>query len=350
MSSNKAAGIGLGDPAVTIGNIPKLTKKNYASWLPGMKILCSKLYGKQANVLKNNVAFVYPAVVAADYTPPLGAGQLALTGAQLAKLRLKAEEERNAKVLKLADNMAGFYATLWDSLSIESQQLIRVRPDYVAADLTEDPNLLFPIIRETHLLEIAGGPQMIVHERVRLGIDFAYFSQGEAVSLGAFKVEFIDRRGMLTAAGVAVPSPEEEAMLFLMKLDARRHGDMLQIMANDAMRGTPWPATLDEAYLQASTWKVKQQSTGSGEKYGNIQSSYVLAEDSRKRSRSTSSSRERTSGKKKPSSQVETRTCHHCLRKGHLARDCPDQKATNGDRLLVAIGESTDEDDDDTLY
>ena len=34
-----------------------LTMKNYQSWLSNHKIRCSKLFGKQANVLKTNVRY-----------------------------------------------------------------------------------------------------------------------------------------------------------------------------------------------------------------------------------------------------------------------------------------------------
>ena len=49
-----------------------LTMKNYQSWLSNQKIRCSKLFGKQANVLKTNVRYTYPAVQRKDYTPPVG--------------------------------------------------------------------------------------------------------------------------------------------------------------------------------------------------------------------------------------------------------------------------------------
>ena len=90
-----------------------LTLKNYQQrWLKQQRIRCSKLYGKQANVLKNNVRYTYSAVVAADYTPPLGAEQAPLNPPQLRKLRLKSEEDRNGRAQKLVDNEPRFYSTL----------------------------------------------------------------------------------------------------------------------------------------------------------------------------------------------------------------------------------------------
>ena len=55
---------------------------------------------------------------------------------------------------------------MWDCISVESSgEIIRVGPGYPAADLEQYPNLLFLIIREPHLLEMAGGPEMVVYER-----------------------------------------------------------------------------------------------------------------------------------------------------------------------------------------
>ncbi len=35
------------------------------------------------------------------------------------------------------------------------------------ADMEQDPNLLFVIIRETHFLEMAGGLEMVVYKRIK---------------------------------------------------------------------------------------------------------------------------------------------------------------------------------------
>ena len=75
-----------------------LTMKNYQSWLSNQKIRCSKLFGKQANVLKTNVRYTYPAVQRKDYTPPVGPGLAPLRPTQLRNLRLTAaEEDRNGR-------------------------------------------------------------------------------------------------------------------------------------------------------------------------------------------------------------------------------------------------------------
>jgi hypothetical protein len=46
--------------------------------------------------------------------------------------------------------MPKLYATLWDSILVESQEIIRVQSGFEAVDMEQDLNLLFVIIRETH--------------------------------------------------------------------------------------------------------------------------------------------------------------------------------------------------------
>ena len=327
-----------------------LTLKNYQRWLKQQRIRCSKLYGKQANVLKNNVRYTYPAVVAADYTPPLGAEQAPLNPPQLRKLRLKSEEDRNGREQKLVDNEPRFYSTLWDSISVESQEIIRVRPEFPAADLEQDPNLLFLIIRATHLLEMAGGPEMVMYERIKKQMEFMAFHQGGTETLGEFKVEYMERRATLTAAGIAAPLPAEDALWFLLKLDQSRHGDMINKLTNDALRGTAWPATIDAAYLQASTWRVQEPRRN----FDTVPAVYVIADQMTKGKKKAPAGKKTTS----PSSP-ETRKCFACEKTGHLAKDCPDlarHKATANLALMTtdarpyALYDDDDDSDDGYRY
>ena len=69
-------------------------------------------FGFQANVIKNNVPYIPRAIVPADYTPPLGSGEPALTAAALVLLRVNTEKQRNKEILQLKLSMPKFYATL----------------------------------------------------------------------------------------------------------------------------------------------------------------------------------------------------------------------------------------------
>ena len=59
---------------------------------------------------------------------------------------------------------------------MESQEIIRVRPGVDAADLEQDPNLLFVILCEKHLFEMAGCPEMVIlYERIKRQVEFMSF-------------------------------------------------------------------------------------------------------------------------------------------------------------------------------
>ena len=63
------------------------TANNFNRWRLYQIDRCSIEYGFQANILKNNVIYVPPAVAAADYTPAIIEGEPAVTAASLATLR-----------------------------------------------------------------------------------------------------------------------------------------------------------------------------------------------------------------------------------------------------------------------
>ena len=72
---------------------------------------------------------------------------------------------------------------------MESQEIIRVRPGVDAADLEQDPNLLFVILREKHILEMAGGPEMVIllYERKKSKWNLCHLFKGKMICLGHSK-------------------------------------------------------------------------------------------------------------------------------------------------------------------
>ena len=81
--------------------------------------------------------------------------------------------------------MPKFYATLWESLSIESKEEVSQHARFLEADIIQDPNIF--IIRETHLTEIHGvglGPLEIV----QMKNNFNQLRQKPGTSIGEFNV------------------------------------------------------------------------------------------------------------------------------------------------------------------
>jgi hypothetical protein len=70
-------------------------------------------------------------------------------------------------------------------------------------------------------------------------------------------------------------------MIFLNKLDRGRYGSMMTDLSNAAMRGTPWPSTLAEAYTVAAHWQVSSPLLGINSRadMNTMQSVYMFADD-----------------------------------------------------------------------
>ena len=103
-------------------------------------------------------------------------------------------------------------------MSIESKEEISQHAQFVQADLLHDPNMLWSIIRETHLIRIHGiglGPLEIVQMKNK----FAQLRQKPGTSIGEFKKNFDIQYEALLGAGVPATASPELAMLFLSKLN-----------------------------------------------------------------------------------------------------------------------------------
>ena len=179
---------------------------------------CSIEFGFQANILKNNVVYEPPGKTATDYTPAAMEGETPLSAASLTTLRLEAEKQRNKEVHQLKLSMPKFFATLWETTSIESKVEVSQHTRFIEADLLHDPNILLTIIRETHLTRIHGvglGPLEIVNVKNKL----ALLRQKPCTSIGEIKKEFDIQYEALLGAGVTATAQPELAMPFLSKLD-----------------------------------------------------------------------------------------------------------------------------------
>ena len=261
--------------------------------------------------------------------------------------------------------MPKFYATLWESLSIESREEVMQHARFLEADVSQDPNILWLIIRETHLTAIHGvglGPL----ELVQMKNNFGQLRQKPGVSIGEFKKDFDVLYEALLGAGVAATAQPELAMLFLSKLDPLRYAAMLAQLTNDATLGRAFPATLHAAWSVSSGWKTANVKTSGG---SDLQSVFVLADDftagPTAGQQTKQAGRFTPSNKKKPpqstipqperklpnATTTETRTCRGCLVKGHIYRNCPDNPQrspipTPETKVMIARGEddATDED------
>ena len=158
--------------------------------------------------------------------PSLGAGEPALTAAALVLLRVDMEKQRNKEILQLKLSMPKFYATLWESLFIESEKEVSQHAQYIQAALDQDPKVLWIIISETHLTAIHAvglGALQVVQLKNKL----SQLRQKPDVSIGEFKKEFDLQLDALLGAAVSATAQPELAMLFISKVDPQRYAGML---------------------------------------------------------------------------------------------------------------------------
>ena len=254
-------------------------------------------------------------------------------------------------------------------MSIESKEEVTQHAQFVQADLLHDPNMLWRIIRETHLTNIHGvglGPLEIVQMKNKFG----QLRQKPGTSIGEFKKEFDLQYEALLGAGVIATAQPELAMLFLSKLDPHRYATMLAQLTNDATLGRAFPQSLHAAWSVASGWKTASVKIAGG---SDMQSVFLLADEvtvgpvsskyttlgsisSKPAGRSQSNAKKSQqppprnplpSVQKQSSSfpTSETRTCRGCLAKGHIYRDCPDNPKRES-KVMIARGEDDTTEDD----
>jgi hypothetical protein len=178
------------------------------------------MFGAQANVLKNNVAYVPPAVVEADFMPveDPGGGGHGFNATAIATLRLEAEKARGKKIRELKDAEPRFYSSIWAAISIESRELIKAHEDYNQADLRNDPNKLWLIIRETHHTNLhGGGATMTTLDKVHKRDEFSRLYQQPGMNIALFKKKFEDLIIEMKSLDIDLPPDDQLALIFLDK-------------------------------------------------------------------------------------------------------------------------------------
>jgi uncharacterized membrane protein YgcG len=186
----------------------------------------------------------------------------ALSAASVATLRLEAEKERNKEVRALKLALPRLYATIMTIVSPESKEEIRQHPDFEAADLAKDANVLWRIITETHLTAVHRvSDSMRVFDQMSLRTRFAHLRQKHGVSIGVFKQEY------------------DELKVFLSKLDIVRYGEMFSFLTNRAHMGKNFPATLHDAWQVASKWTVSGPGDGKMDASGELLSIFALEDE-----------------------------------------------------------------------
>ena len=245
---------------------------NFHHWRKTTVVELQKVLGDVANVMKTDKATVIPPVVEADYTPD---GE-PVDPATLVALRTDAEKSRMRQVRELKKNYVPFYASLLSLLSPGSRDLVERHAGFAANDLVMDPNVLWSMIRETHATNTTGTSQeQILSNKVLMQMEFNDLRQGKT-SIIEFKELFLSKWKTLLSNGVHEIDEAELALVFLYKLDKGRYGQMMVDLANDALKGVPYPKTVLATYVMAANRQEYSASTSSN---SGMHTVYTLSED-----------------------------------------------------------------------
>ena len=348
--------------ASTVTPVVKLTctksasgRNNYAAWLAYVIDTLGVQFGLIASVMKTNVPYEVPALVPEDYTPVLPEGMGELTAANVRDLFIRAHSRRAEEVAKVQREAPMFYRALWATLSEESRNLVKAQPGYGGDEgfgANERPNELWAAIRLTHftLENAAEGVAMADLNLLAKEKAFERLQQKPSQPIADFLREYLDLITDIEAAGVPPREESLKAAYFLDKLDKQRHGQMLVQLRNRALLGEPYPQTVQEAYVLASTWRASVASGDAGGDDGT--GIFILSDEVRPaKPKAASAGDNKSAGKKggggaakgggsKTAAATDDsdvldaaeeearlayfalRKCHECKQRGHARKDC----------------------------
>lgn len=313
--------------------------------------MTEKEFGFLSNVIKTGTKYVPEAISPEEF----GLKDDASKEVKLA-FQLEVEKLRLKEMSALKTNMPKFYASIYETLSPSSVEVVKAHKNFEDADLKRDGNTLWTIIVETHCSNISGSA-MTEFDKARMESDFALLCQGDKESISGFKSRFDEMLDLLKHAKCTARTEDQLSVQFLTKLDKRRYGSMLTALNNQHLLGADIPNTLDKAYRVANKWKVEQVVDAQGE---NLESVLISADEVT----SPGASKRQIKGKK-PTPQAPptpkaqpapkaptgeaTKWCYKCHEKGHIRPNCPLLKK-NQETALIAQGETEECDEECEEY
>jgi hypothetical protein len=305
---------------------------NYQEWLPKAKSFLSQKYGPLATVWTTFRPYIHPAVRLTDYTPEIGpailaadgtvavAALLPLSAAELTKLRVKAEENRNARIQAMKDQWKSCWEDTMSMMSEESKVEASTHPDYLNAEMFTDPNQLAVIINNTHLSAYAGDVGMEDFEEELVDEEFNRLKQNPGESLGLFYQRFQQTLLRRSAAGLPDITPAKLGLKFFRKVDQIQHNEVV----TDATNKKNFPTSLADAYSRVSKWKsVNKPISFSGYKSaagGRLQAVMVAETTVVKKKLG----KQFTGGNDPRADQPFKGRCDNCDKLGHAYYECPD--------------------------
>jgi hypothetical protein len=148
-----------------------------------------------------------------------------------------------------------FYAALWSMNDEGCQNTLKGHITFGAIKSEMDPNRLAILMKEMIERGEVGAPQLQMDSKLRAQAEFHAFHQTHDMTCADFKTRYGELRDTQISHGEVLPLPAEDAEIFLRKLDPGRFSGMQTQLDNQAMMGTPKPATVDAMYNLAANWR-----------------------------------------------------------------------------------------------
>jgi len=318
---------------------------NFHKWKRISAERCIEKYGQVAIVMKTDKIYVVPQVTPEDYAPE---GEHGMSAAEISSLKTDAMKARLKLVRELKLQYPQFYASMIQLLSPESRDLVERHAGFAANDLIGDLNVLWDLIKTTHLTNTTGGGAMsTLFNKVTMRL-----------ASSSLKTNSPTRGRLCLQMGKLKKTEPELAMMFLARLDISRYGIMYTEMQNDANKGFAFPQTVSDAYNIAAT---RKEYRGVAAVNGNLTGVFAYADQHVKRVPSAPAApalMKGTTAEAKPETLSqgsapakkwkETRRCRLCNKVGHLKFQCPDNPNTTVQVVIAGdIQDSTCDSYDD---
>ena len=297
-------------PELPVLRPPKIGKdamigdsNDITTWLEVIGGYVRRVYGDIADIFKTGE---YP-----EYHEP----RLNMLEYRISAARKFAEKTRFSmamktytdKVNKLEDDKRRVFAVVMGQLSEESKSKVQGIPGWAEIEATEDPLELGRRIIATHVVVLTEDEEEQKYD-VRERYARCHQERNETTADYLKRYRFCLRS--MTAAGIEIPEPRQQALDFFNHLDAGRYHQLQNNYRNrDNKREVM--QDLDAAYLKASTFVIDRRQRDSDV--------YVGMRGAGRRGRG----RGRGRGGRGQGSSGDS-SCWTCGKTGHFSYECPD--------------------------